>query len=68
MNATLCPPPAGGLLSLLFEDLFKRLNSDIKRQADAVLSKANRATQVGGRGREDVCAWALCAGRACART
>ncbi|PNW76230.1 hypothetical protein CHLRE_12g542800v5 [Chlamydomonas reinhardtii] len=36
---------AGGLLSLLFEDLFKRLNSDIKRQADAVLSKANRATQ-----------------------
>ncbi|GFR49601.1 hypothetical protein Agub_g11671, partial [Astrephomene gubernaculifera] len=36
---------AGGLLSLLFEDLFKRLNSDLKRQADAVLSKANRATQ-----------------------
>lgn len=34
-------------MSLLFEDLFKRLNSDIKRQADAVLSKANRATQVG---------------------
>lgn len=33
-------------MSLLFEDLFKRLNSDIKRQADAVLSKANRATQV----------------------
>jgi len=36
---------AGGLMSLLFEDLFKRLNSDLKRQADAVLSKANRATQ-----------------------
>lgn len=36
---------AGGLLALLFEDLFKRLNSDLKRQADAVLSKANRATQ-----------------------
>ncbi|KAK9824521.1 hypothetical protein WJX72_011068 [[Myrmecia] bisecta] len=36
---------AGGLLSLLFEDLFKRLNADLKRQADAVLSKANRATQ-----------------------
>ena len=33
---------AGGLMSLLFEDLFKRLNSDIKRQADASLSKANR--------------------------
>jgi hypothetical protein len=33
-------------VSLLFEDLFKRLNSDLKRQADAVLSKANRATQV----------------------
>lgn len=32
-------------MSLLFEDLFKRLNSDLKRQADAVLSKANRATQ-----------------------
>eukprot|EP00798_Chlamydomonas_sp_ICE-L_P009475 gene9475-32467_t len=36
---------AGGLMSLLFEDLFKRLNSDLKRQADAILSKANRATQ-----------------------
>lgn len=39
--------PAGGLMSLLFEDLFKRLNTDLKRQADATLSKANRATQVG---------------------
>ena len=36
---------AGQLLALLFEDLFKRLNSDLRRQADAVLSKANRATQ-----------------------
>lgn len=31
------------LMSLLFEDLFKRFNSDIKRQADAVLGKPNRA-------------------------
>ena len=35
---------AGSLICLLFEDLFKRFNSDIKRQADLVLSKANRAT------------------------
>jgi DNA-directed RNA polymerase III subunit RPC2 len=34
---------AGQLMSLLFEDLFKRFNADIKRQADMVLSKANRA-------------------------
>ncbi len=33
-------------MSLLFEDLFKRLNTDLKRQADNMLSKANRATQV----------------------
>jgi hypothetical protein len=26
-------------MSLLFEDLFKRLASDLKRQADAILSK-----------------------------
>ena len=32
-------------MSLLFEDLFKRLNSELKRQADNVLSKANRANQ-----------------------
>lgn len=37
---------AGGLMSLLFEDLFKRLNTDLKRQADQTLSKANRASQV----------------------
>ncbi|GFH28944.1 DNA-directed RNA polymerase subunit beta, partial [Haematococcus lacustris] len=34
-----------GLVALLFEDLFKRLNSDLKRLADAALSKANRASQ-----------------------
>ena len=31
---------AGGLLALLFEDLFKRMNSELKRQADNYLSKA----------------------------
>lgn len=36
---------AGGLLALLFEDLFKRMNSELKRQADNHLSKANRAAQ-----------------------
>ena len=30
-------------MALLFEDLFKRLNADLKRQADASLSKASRA-------------------------
>lgn len=34
---------AGNLLSLLFEDLFKHFNKDLKRQADMVLSKPNRA-------------------------
>ncbi len=34
---------AGSLLSLLFEDLFKLFNKDLKKQADMVLSKANRA-------------------------
>lgn len=34
----------GSLLSLLFEDLFKRFNSDLKRQADMILSKPNRAS------------------------
>jgi DNA-directed RNA polymerase III subunit RPC2 len=34
---------AGNLLSLLFEDLFKIFNKDLKRQADMVLSKPNRA-------------------------
>ena len=34
---------AGNLLSLLFEDLFKTFNKDLKRQADMVLSKPSRA-------------------------
>ena len=34
---------AGNLLSLLFEDVFKLFNADLKRQADMVLSKPNRA-------------------------
>lgn len=34
---------AGNLLSLLFEDLFKQFNSELQRQADRVLSKANQA-------------------------
>ena len=33
---------AGQLLSLLFEDLFKRFNADLKRSADLVLQKQNR--------------------------
>ncbi|GBG88963.1 hypothetical protein CBR_g48573, partial [Chara braunii] len=36
---------SGQLLSLLFEDLFKRMVMDLKRQADMVLMKANRTTQ-----------------------
>jgi hypothetical protein len=35
---------AGSLISLLFEDLFKRFNSDLKRQIDMILSKPNRAS------------------------
>lgn len=34
---------AGNLLSLLFEDLFKIFSKELKRQADLVLSKPNRA-------------------------
>ncbi|KAL6041665.1 DNA-directed RNA polymerase III subunit RPC2 [Balamuthia mandrillaris] len=34
---------AGSLLSLLFEDLFKKLNSEIKKQAENSLSKSSRA-------------------------
>ncbi len=37
---------AGGLLALLFEDLFKRMNMELKRQADTELHKANRSGQV----------------------
>jgi len=34
---------AGQLLGLLFEDLFKRLNAELRRAADTGLSRANRA-------------------------
>jgi len=34
---------AGQLLGLMFEDLFKRLNAELRRAADAGLSRANRA-------------------------
>lgn len=34
---------AGALMSLLFEDLFKRLNFEVQRQAENTLSKAQRA-------------------------
>jgi DNA-directed RNA polymerase beta subunit len=37
---------AGGLLALLFEDLFKRMNAELKKQADVELSKSNRSNQV----------------------
>ena len=33
---------AGQLLGLLFEDLFKRLNAELRRAADAFFSRANR--------------------------
>lgn len=36
---------SGELLGLLFEDLFKRFNSDLKRSIDKVLSKPNRAQE-----------------------
>ena len=36
---------AGQLISLLFEDLFKRLNWDLQRQAEATLAKASRTAQ-----------------------
>ncbi|KAG5186658.1 DNA-directed RNA polymerase III subunit RPC2 [Tribonema minus] len=35
---------AGQLISLLFEDLFKRFNGDLKRYADTCLAKQNHAT------------------------
>lgn len=34
---------AGALMSLLFEDLFKRLNFEVQRQAENTLTKAQRA-------------------------
>ncbi|GAA6054796.1 hypothetical protein JCM3770_007439 [Rhodotorula araucariae] len=36
---------AGQLLSLLFEDLFKKFNHDLKTNIDKILKKANRATE-----------------------
>ena len=36
---------AGELLGLLFEDLFKRFNGDLKRSIDKVLAKPNRAQE-----------------------
>lgn len=36
---------AGQLMALLFEDLFKRYNSEIKKASDEILKKANRASQ-----------------------
>src|SRR5690349_11102066 len=36
---------AGQLLSLLFEDLFKKFNSELQRQADNTLDKPNRVQQ-----------------------
>ena len=36
---------AGQLMSLLFEDLFKKFNSDFKNSIDKVLKKPNRATE-----------------------
>lgn len=35
---------AGSLIALLFEDLFKHFNTDLKRQVDAILSRPNRAS------------------------
>lgn len=42
-NPLLCPR-AGGQLALLFEDLLKRINADLRKQAEAVLAKPTRAT------------------------
>ncbi|GAA6011488.1 hypothetical protein JCM10207_002636 [Rhodosporidiobolus poonsookiae] len=36
---------AGQLLSLLFEDLFKKFNHDLKTNIDKILRKSNRATE-----------------------
>jgi DNA-directed RNA polymerase III subunit RPC2 len=36
---------AGQLLSLLFEDIFKRFNNDLKKEIDNILSKQNRAQE-----------------------
>ena len=35
----------GQLLALMFEDLFKRLNTEVKQNAESALTKQNRAQQ-----------------------
>jgi len=37
---------AGQLLALLFEDLFKKFNTELKKSIDQVLSKPNRVQQL----------------------
>ncbi|VFQ87924.1 unnamed protein product [Cuscuta campestris] len=37
---------SGQLLSLLFEDLFKTLNDEVRRTADAVVGKSNRSSKL----------------------
>ena len=44
-----CLHRAGQLLALLFEDLFKRFNAELKKAIDQVLSKPNRAVQFDAR-------------------
>lgn len=39
------PHSAGQLLSLLFEDLFKKFNHDLKTNIDKILKKSNRTTE-----------------------
>ncbi|CAL4144068.1 unnamed protein product, partial [Meganyctiphanes norvegica] len=39
---------AGSLLSLLFEDLFKKFNADLKRKADLILGKKGKVAQFDG--------------------
>ncbi|PFH31055.1 DNA-directed RNA polymerase III RPC2 [Besnoitia besnoiti] len=51
---------AGQLLSLLFEDLFKRFCTQIKKQADYALSRYHQARGGGGRLKEDVVPYPDC--------
>ena len=48
-RAAVAAPRAGQLLALLFEDLFKRFNGELKKNIDQVLSKPNRAVQFDAR-------------------
>ncbi|CEM00582.1 unnamed protein product [Vitrella brassicaformis CCMP3155] len=45
---------AGQLIALLFEDLFKRFNSDIKRQADQMLSKYHQSLASSSKARDSI--------------